>query len=55
MANISKKYSEQTRKAKKAAAIVVRKSSTDPEEKRIFATFTKRAQQDFRPAAKKRA
>lgn len=55
MANISKKYSQLTRKAKKAAAVVVRKSSSDPEEKRIFQTFTKRAQQDFRPAAKKRA
>jgi hypothetical protein len=55
MANISKEYSRQARKAKKAASAVIKKSSSDPEEMRIFLTFKRRATQDFKPAAKKRA
>lgn len=55
MANISKQYSKLARKAKKTASAAIKKSSSDPEEMRIFLTFKKRAQQDFKPAAKKRA
>lgn len=55
MANISKQYSQLSRKAKKAASAAITKSSSDPEEKRIFMTFKKRAQQDFKPVKKKKA
>jgi hypothetical protein len=55
MANISKQYSQLARKAKKAASTAIKKSSSDPEEMRIFHTFKKRAKQDFKPAKKARA